>query len=668
MVRLFTRSGWLALVVLALLLPAGAQVDVRWIQASPAESVWMDISPAGRWMTFGQYFNTLVYSLPDRQLVRVLRGAPARFVGSRLLAVRTDKGLELRDMPSFRLVKRLNAGAPLQASRDGKYMLTSAGEIQLWQVTPPRLIYSYIRRYSESVALTADGRLLFVLRDSGMIEVRSTADGRLVRQFSAVDTGDLAVSPTGDRFAIVSARQVAVCRGDNGQLLYSFATDYWPPFVMQFSPDGNYLAAGYGMYYETGWWRLWRLSDGALVAGETYPFTSENEVWTLAFSHDSARLYMQFPYRTEVVDTHTGATVEEWHHPSNRVLGFVANDAWLAVANREGISLYSVADGSLARRYVLSHMPVTNVISPDGRVYVNYPYNDGITVFRLNDEGSVSQMLSLPLFPQTDLDEPRYFQMNTDGSRLFVLDTMDRLYSVDVAGGSPRLLAERVKIFDIVPDGSLAVTLEDEVRVRRVPDGVVVRSFPAGDDIAVLDGGRSLLIAYSYSTTDTYATYRLLLHDLQTDNLLRDGFISVPKELSAYGGLHRHLRVSANAEVIAVTVAVPAEVDKRTDVYTWNPVSGEVRLVARWRDGFGGQTVHFGRNSNQLAIAGRTFFAVADNSYAGTSSLYLNIWMDGWLGETPEHLRYTVRSPQKEDCVDPGYARSRFANGRYRRR
>lgn len=150
--------------------------------------------------------------------------------------------------------------------------------------------------------------------------MRSTADGRLVRQFPAVDTGDLAVSPTDDRFAIANARQIAVCRGDNGQLLYSFATNYWPSFVMQFSPDGHYLAAGYGMYYARGWWRLWRLSDGALVAGETYPFTSESEVWTLAFSHDSARLNLRFPYRTKVVHTHTGATVEEWHHPSNRVL------------------------------------------------------------------------------------------------------------------------------------------------------------------------------------------------------------------------------------------------------------------------------------------------------------------------------------------------------------
>lgn len=45
---MFARSGWLAMVVLVLLLPAGAQVDVRWIQASPAESVVMDISPDGR--------------------------------------------------------------------------------------------------------------------------------------------------------------------------------------------------------------------------------------------------------------------------------------------------------------------------------------------------------------------------------------------------------------------------------------------------------------------------------------------------------------------------------------------------------------------------------------------------------------------------------------------
>ncbi len=55
-----------------------------------------------------------------------------------------------------------------------------------------------------------------------------------------------------------------------------------------------------------------------------------------------------------------------------------------------------------------------------------------------------------------------------------------------------------------------------------------------------------------------------------------------------------------------------------------------------------------------LAIAGRTFFAVADNSYAGTSPLYLNIRMDGWLGERPEHLRYTVRSAQTGEVLGSG--------------
>ncbi|MGQ9738554.1 MAG: hypothetical protein ACUVSV_05940 [Armatimonadota bacterium] len=96
-----------------LLVPTNAQLDIRWIRAFADKVLYIDLSPDGNWMALGKRNTTLVYRLPDRQLVQVLQGAPAVFVGSRLLAVGTEQGIELRDVPSFRVVWRMDGGRPV---------------------------------------------------------------------------------------------------------------------------------------------------------------------------------------------------------------------------------------------------------------------------------------------------------------------------------------------------------------------------------------------------------------------------------------------------------------------------------------------------------------------------------------------------------------------------
>lgn len=191
------------------------------MQAFPAEVTCLDISPDGKWMLLSSWGTTFVYRMPDRQLAVALRGSPAVFVGSRLLAIGTAQGLEWRDVPSFRVIWRMNGGSPLQASRDGRWLLAAAvgplgyQEVQLWQMAPPRIRLA-LPLSADRAALTTDGRFLFTLAESGVIEVRATASGSVVRRFPVASTGKLAVSPTGDRVAIANPLGGVVYRGDNG--------------------------------------------------------------------------------------------------------------------------------------------------------------------------------------------------------------------------------------------------------------------------------------------------------------------------------------------------------------------------------------------------------------------------------------------------------------------
>lgn len=170
---------------------------------------------------------------------------------------------------------------------------------------------------------------------SPQVVVRSTANGQVTRRF-VVDIRDIfAVSTNGGRVAFADSLQVKVYRVADAQLLHRFTETGSIRFThLRFSPDGNYLAAGYGMHYECGAWRLWRLTDGALVAGDTYPYMSSDEVWTLGFSGDGSTLYITLPHRILLVDTESGQTLDEWRSSLWEVEpGFLTGEEEFALAD-----------------------------------------------------------------------------------------------------------------------------------------------------------------------------------------------------------------------------------------------------------------------------------------------------------------------------------------------
>lgn len=101
------------------------------------------LSPDGNWMALGKWNTTFVYQLPDRQLVQVLEGAPAVFVGSRLLAIGTEQGADSATFP-----RSASSGAwrgedrcRLRARQVAPYRKRGfvSEEMLLWQIGPSRL-------------------------------------------------------------------------------------------------------------------------------------------------------------------------------------------------------------------------------------------------------------------------------------------------------------------------------------------------------------------------------------------------------------------------------------------------------------------------------------------------------------------------------------------------
>lgn len=656
MARLYIRLWLLVIGAMLLLVPTNAQLDIHWIRTFADKVLYIDLSPDGNWMALGKRNTTLVYRLPDRQPVQILQGAPAVFVGSRLLAVGTEQGIELRDVPSFRVVWRMDGGRPVQASRDGKWLLTRkrsllSEELLLWQIGPPRLRLSLPEGLWQSAALSADGRLLFVLGTNSVVEVRSTATGRILQRFTVPDEGFfpyLVASPTGDQVAVVNPSRIVVCRGDNGQILHSFPVEpAYAPTTVRFSPDGNHLAAGYGSLYENGWWRLWRLSDGAQIAGETFPQTSADEVWTLDISHDSTTLYVVFPFCIRIVDTTTGATVEDWNQSRTpRVLGFVANDAQLAISSGEGIRLYAPADGSLIQEFTLPHLPYANAISGDAHVYATYPYDNGIAVFRLNADGSVTHLVTVPLWPATDIEEPLFdgMRLSDDGSHLFIHDVAGSLHLVNVADGSVTTLAENVSGYDITPDGSLVATIEDWVNLRRVADGTIVHSFPPAQSVAFVQGGETLVVVTKVTTFGENLYYHVTRYHLQSGNL-ETGSVTLPR-----GDVYTEysVKVSPDGKVI-----VFYKRGQPMRIYTWLSPFDLPQLTAIWQGDIERGGVAFSRNSQYLVVSVGGAAGIA-KGFSDKQAFSSVVQIPSWIGEMPEHLRYAVRSAQTGELLHEG--------------
>lgn len=645
---------WWGLVALAL--PAIAQNGMVCLQEAPAAASHIDVSPDNRWMAVSSDWslNTVIYSLPERRLVRVFTGRAPVFVGNRLIALDTSEGVVLRDVPSFRPVYRLPTNGRLQASRDGRWLLvyrySGAGRsAELWELTPPQRRLSLTLPYGSTVALSANGRYLFEARymDNNSTEVtaRALPGGQVVRQFRVNAFGLLAASPSGDRIAFAMPMQVSVFRVADAQLLYTF-TDVgsWEFTTLRFSPDGNYLAGGYGLNYEQGAWRLWRLTDGAQIAGENYPWSSQNEVWTVAFSGDGATLYVSFPSRISAIDVCSGVVLDEWRTSrGTMMLGFLSSEEQVAVVDEQSVRFYASADGSLVRRVdVPEGRPFAAAISGDGSTYAVYSgYEGGISVFHLPASGAAVPLLTIPLFPLSDIDEPMGMRLSEDGSALFVWDASGKVHRIRIADGTISTLAQSAYGFDITPDGSILVTQEDVLTVRRVADGTILYTLPHVQWFGVVQDGQRLA---TVQVDAVYNIYRLSLYDLPTGDLLRYTSLLLSRDPTDPQGAS--VSVSPDAKVIITTRGSQSS-RRETVLYRWD--DSFPRLITRWRGSLAPSNLTFSRNGRYVAIG--SFIQRGFSDKVGVSGMVV---LNGWCGLFPEYLRYTLRDALTAEVLDEG--------------
>lgn len=137
-----------------------------------------------------------------------------------------------------------------------------------------------------AVALAADGRFFTHGKWPSEITVRRMEDGRVVKKLTVEEMGAVLLSPDGALLVVASQGGVRGYRVADGNVLFRFPMgEIIDEPALEISDDGNYLAIAALLRYGFAW-RLWRLSDGVLLAGEDTPdYLSFHEI-SVCFSPD----------------------------------------------------------------------------------------------------------------------------------------------------------------------------------------------------------------------------------------------------------------------------------------------------------------------------------------------------------------------------------------------
>ena len=650
---MWQRAAWwvFALYVLSASL-AQAQPDVLWRRASPSDGFALSFSADGRWLAISRQLDSvLVYRMPERELVRAFHGDSAVFLGGRLLAISSGDTLTIRHVPSFRPIRQLPTGGWLRASRDGKVLLVVRrptpwlSAVELWTGAPlqKRMAFSDLGLAN----LSADGRFLAYAQSSSghetRVVVRRTSDGLVVRQFTLNRVDALALSADGSRIALARLHEVDVYRMADGRLERTLrSAGRWPLYTLRFSDDGQYLAGGYGVIYEDGVWKLWRVSDGALLSGQELRYP--DEVWAVEFSPDSQQLYVVHQRWIRVV--HTGSLQEEeWREPEPfSFLGFLDGEAQVAIADRKAVRFLRSANGTTQREVSLPeeiwgylHVHLSAAVSADGRVFATYPYQNGVGVFDLPDSRGAVLRYTIPVVgPAPPIGEPMQMKWNRDGSRLYILDFNGFLHIVNGVDGSVMESLPVVQWFDISPKGDyIAYDSGTELVVRRWQNGssVVLYTLP----VTV----RSLQIVQNGSALAVLEANRAALYDLATGQLLRFVPLSSPPVRRAVFSEDGQLMVLYYGDWRG---------DTRADVVSWDG-----NVVDRWEKPDLPSRVVFSPDGRYLALDRHGLEML--RGYSSLSSQLFTIVLPGWIGVAPEHLRYTWRRISTGEVLDEGGVR-----------
>lgn len=231
----------------------------------------------------------------DRMHVAVLAMAFSPVGNTFVSASATDPTLFFREMPTGRVISQVKAPGKgvrkIEFTRDGNRMLTFGDEIAVWDVNEHKIISHWqVQGYATSYAMSPDGRIVALGRNAslldrtGILELRDTQNGNLLREFGLPNYGAISglsltgialntLAPAGWMLAPHALGQaVTVAVKENGQSVRS----------IEFSSEGDFVAAAVQSSSRSANQdlRAWKTSDGSLAA--SHPLSSERSLESIA--------------------------------------------------------------------------------------------------------------------------------------------------------------------------------------------------------------------------------------------------------------------------------------------------------------------------------------------------------------------------------------------------
>jgi hypothetical protein len=334
---------------------------------------------------------------------------------------------------------------------------------------------------------------------------------------------------------------------------------------------------------------------------------------------------------------------EEWREPEPfSFLGFLDGGAQVAITDRKAVRFLNSANGMVQREVSLPeeiwgylHVHLSAAVSADGRVFATYPYQNGVGVFDLPDNGGAVLRYTIPLGQLTAIGEPMQMKWNRDGSRLHILDYNGFLHIVNGVDGPVMESLPVVQWFDISPEGDyIAYDSGTELVVRRWQNGALVTLYTLPVTV------RSLQIVQNGSALAVLEANGVALYDLPTGRLTRFLPVSSPSL--------RRAVFSEDGQLIALYYGDDWSGDTRVDVVSWDGNN-----VDSWRQPDIPRWVAFSPDSRYLAVERHGLEML--RGYSGPQ--LFTIVLPGWMGLAPEHLRYTWRRISTGEVVKEGSAR-----------
>jgi WD40 repeat protein len=399
-----------------------------------------------------------------------------------LIAIASDKSIQIREAGSWRLIRRLELSAYVNAitfSPDGKFLATGTVGVvnlnklsderisaQIWETSSGKLISSLSRgnnvnalRFSvNALRFSPDGKLIITASADGTAQIWETFSGEPVRQLLKHKKAilDVAFSPDGKHVATASLDKTAALWevGSDREPILLHEPEQ-PMTAVSFSHDSKWIATA----STDKMVRVWNVKSGKKIASIPHPdFIS---AVTFNPSLDKKDLIA-----TASLDN----KIRLWKLKDNETVTRLAHDApVLAVAFAPQADRVVTASSKESEKYTLQFWKTTN--DRQGESTGQTELKDAVNVIKFSPDGQFSARSS------SDSEQERtivqIWNTNTKGSAI-----------VEICQDT-----SKTKLIAFSEDNQFFATASDDniVRVWKVPDAnqfsLNIKTLIKGSDI-----------------------------------------------------------------------------------------------------------------------------------------------------------------------------------------